>query len=589
MDHMTRMPNELKAMVAASIVEDVTDENIQDLMKLMRTCRVYYQAGHRVLWKAVALRHPYLLSWAAEMNNTAVSTHLLDAGLDPDTVYCPPTGVNCDARCCQTYGPYGDFRHWHFRQHHDPAHHRPGFIFGKFYLIPDNWLWDHVRDMESPKFTTFCESAAAAGGHPYLGFTTLRGSHPQPTVKSKTWVINGLGAINGSIQEWRMIQKLAGNRNSYLFSPLHNAAAHGHIDVMRLLLMRGATLDIAVHTGCGCKHLMSSKRMFRAFLRELILDAPEDDTWISRYRWKENKFSGRLWTPLHLAICQGQLDSVQFLISQGAHHVSDARRCLAFQSPLHQAAAISPAQTGIVAYLLGLPQYSAYLSRGNSHGMTPLWTAYLGGMRDNVRLLIQRGADIDATLCPVGRKTKTSNAFSMLYHACHTGNLNAAKFLLQQGASGTTTYLTPLTDLCTEVFDANGLPGPFPMRPLDILVAMRDSRQLFFKNSSPALSQVLDDLITASGSIAPSPASGPAQGPYQDPVLMAARGHHAKILWRLVMHPSFSTYKAEHGTAAIRAALQPGIDTLAAMDPRAWGRRLYSADWADLLAWADSV
>lgn len=534
--HWQFMAPELVDMVAQCLIGDISHLNLRALVRFIMVCRLFYIVGSPILYKAAALRHPYMLAWAAETNNMAVLRRLLDAGMDPDTVFWPPRRIeryrmSWKDRCCRTYGP----KYWDMPVPHQDEKHQAGYIFWHFYMISDAELYYTMQEAQ-PKFTVFCTNAADLGGHPFLGFATLKGSHPLPVRRgSKPWV------INKSSPNWRQLQKRG--RNTLYISALHNAAAHGHVDAMRLLLERGATIDVAAPTLCNCNHLSFQKSGPPPF--EMVPDSPEELTQYNQRRWLYRNGLGYLWTALHLAICQGQLASVRFLLSQGARYLSETRRHLPYQTALHQAAALSPAATGIVAHLLTLPEFSALLpTAGNAHGITPLWTAYLGGREDNMRLLVHHGASLDATVCSAGRRTPRSNTFTMLYHACASGRLDMARLLLRLGASATPEFMVPQVLLDTAVLGTDDHDGPFPMRALDILVAAlsRGGRHGEDGATVRRAEDVVNALVTAGGDIPADWKVEAGEAPSQDPFLVATRGFNVPLLELLLRHPAFARY-----------------------------------------------
>ncbi|KAK0738859.1 ankyrin repeat-containing domain protein [Schizothecium vesticola] len=504
------MAPELVDMVVKCLLEDISHNNLCALVSFIMACRLFYLVGLPTLYKAAARRHPYLLAWAAETNNMAVLRHLLDAGQDPDTVFWPPHRIEgywltWGQRCCQTYGPQYDLPIWPVP--HEDEKHEPAYIFRRFYMIPDSPLQRAMAETANPKFKSFCTDAAERGGHPFLGFATLRGSHPQPMRK----------------------------------------------------------------------------------------DSPQEILNYNQRRWRCRDGMGFLWTPLHLAICQGQLKSVKFLLSQGAQYLSETRHQLPYQTALHQAATISPAQTGIVDYLVTVPRFQALLTAGNSHGVTPLWNAYLGGREDNMRLLLQHGADIDATVCPTGRRTSRSNTFTMLYHACAEGRLDMARVLLDLGASATPAFPARAVLLDTGVLRTNGHPGPFPMRALDMLVAALSESNRCGDDAIAVsrASNVINALVTASGGLTAAPKVDPGEAPAaQDPLLIATRGYNFPLLDVLLRHPSFKlgAYELDegdvdeatkHGTALYMRLRQEG--RIPAYPTSAGGTETVAQLWRDAI------
>jgi ankyrin repeat protein len=138
------------------------------------------------------------------------------------------------------------------------------------------------------------------------------------------------------------------------------------------------------------------------------------------------------WTPLHVAVAEGQADIVRVLVDAGAD--LDVRT-EHYRTPLHVALRHQPAlvpllrELGAVvdapsaAYLDDVAQLTRQLDEGaqlsdpeTGHLLT--WAAY-GGAAGTARLLLDRGADADA---------------GALHAAAERGRLDVVRMLLDAGA-----------------------------------------------------------------------------------------------------------------------------------------------------------
>jgi ankyrin repeat protein len=131
-------------------------------------------------------------------------------------------------------------------------------------------------------------------------------------------------------------------------------------------------------------------------------------------------------TPLHLASARGHLDIVQLLLD---HDADEHDRIRKDTTPLHRRASLPVKFSRMLLGHTGRPEKS--IRARDEEGYTPLHLASLHGRPDVVRLLLSRGADVDA----LGKDHRTP-----LHLAIHdqkmTGEIMAVcKLLLQSGAS----------------------------------------------------------------------------------------------------------------------------------------------------------
>lgn len=168
------------------------------------------------------------------------------------------------------------------------------------------------------------------------------------------------------------------------WSPLHIAARWGNCEIAALLLDHGAKIDAMAKGFCDCVAAHDSTRK-----------GPLD-------------YGQRLprWTPLHTAICHGNDQMAELLLSRGASldigGVLDGqpRRITA----LHSASASGAT---CIARLL-IQRHSADVEAKDHLGQTPISYAYFTGMWECIDLLLESGATLNARI----------GKWPLLKHAC---------------------------------------------------------------------------------------------------------------------------------------------------------------------------
>lgn len=215
-----------------------------DLAALSRTSRQCYQIASPILWKReAASERPGALHWAVENGERAVLDRALEAGVSP-------------SRIAYAHKPKSRiepiYKWWNY---HDSYYDDPEWRLGSnddesVDLDPGYVLHDRCDCYEEG-----CDE----------------------------------GIFNESLWE-----------------PIHVAASKGRMDMIGVLLDKGANIDALSWGICLCRpHLP-----VEAFRDNQTVDADELDA-----------LYGGGWTPLHVAICHGQIETAKYLLKRGASHV----------------------------------------------------------------------------------------------------------------------------------------------------------------------------------------------------------------------------------------------------------------------------
>jgi hypothetical protein len=202
------LPNELLAAIIEDVTPDVTQQDFSNLFAMVLTCRRFYSAAIHVLYAKAALRHPYLLAWAADTNSLATLTRMLDAGVSPNTQFNYLAGLYATKAILP-------------RPRYFPSD--PHRLFRDYYMVPDVRIYNCWAYRNMTSLHQFCSRAAAQGRCVTMGYAVWNPRAPDPTIRLTV--------------------------HSPAFA-LHLAAAHGYVDAMRLLLQAGAFPD-APSALCG--------------------------------------------------------------------------------------------------------------------------------------------------------------------------------------------------------------------------------------------------------------------------------------------------------------------------------------------------
>ena len=195
------------------------------------------------------------------------------------------------------------------------------------------------------------------------------------------------GSYSAVAQQLDARPSLAKARDENGLSAVLTAAYYQEPDIARLLVQRGAELD--VFEACTVGELTRVKA--------LVEQQPE----------LINAYAPDGFQPLGLAAFFGHADIVEFLLKKGAEVNSPSHNAMRVM-PLHSA--IANRRAAIVQLLL---DHGADVNATQADDFTPLHEAAQNGMLDVTQWLLDRGADINLRLSSSG---KTPLALALEHH-----------------------------------------------------------------------------------------------------------------------------------------------------------------------------
>ena len=200
--------------------------------------------------------------------------------------------------------------------------------------------------------------------------------------------------------------------DAMLFTPLHNAAVGGHLEVVQLLVDAGAEVDAADDR--GRTPLIRAAEYANAAVVELLVNYGAQLDWVDMFGW----------TALYQSTLCGQRDMVEHLLRLGAD-VNGAggespvlaaagaatpralatlrnanidfymRRCRSTTVPVHQAASVALHSRRSYPEILDLLlDHGADVHVQDTDGLSPVRLAALAGRSLAMSLLVLAGADL---------------------------------------------------------------------------------------------------------------------------------------------------------------------------------------------------
>nr|XP_005995582.1 PREDICTED: death-associated protein kinase 1 [Latimeria chalumnae] len=211
--------------------------------------------------------------------------------------------------------------------------------------------------------------------------------------------VPGLQHLLGSLTNYDINQA-----NKHGTPPLLIAAGCGNIQILELLIKKGARINIQDKSGSNAIYWASRHGHVEClkFLNEKKCPLDVKDK------------SGE--TALHVAARYGNVDVVQYLCSIGANPNQQDRED---ETPLHCAA-----WHGYYSVSKALCESGCDVNIKNREGETPLLTASARGYQDIVECLVEHGADLDST---------DKDGHIALHLAVRRCQIEVIKYLLNQG------------------------------------------------------------------------------------------------------------------------------------------------------------
>ncbi|XP_065785370.1 ankyrin repeat and SOCS box protein 3 isoform X1 [Muntiacus reevesi] len=222
----------------------------------------------------------------------------------------------------------------------------------------------------------------------------------------------GLAAREGNVKVLRKLLKkgrsidVADNRG---WMPIHEAAYHNSVECMRLLIHADSSenyIKTKTFEGFCALHLAASQGHWKII--QILLEAGADP----------NATTLEETTPLFLAVENGQMDVLRLLLRYGANVNGSHSMC--GWNALHQATFQENAE--IIKLLL---KKGANKECQDDFGITPLFVAAQYGKLESLRILVSSGANVNC---------QALDKATPLFIAAQEGHTECVELLLSSGA-----------------------------------------------------------------------------------------------------------------------------------------------------------
>jgi len=199
---------------------------------------------------------------------------------------------------------------------------------------------------------------------------------------------------------------LLDSRNDNNLTPLIISSIHGNIDVVRLLIKKGADINAGDNEGSNALHNAAASGQKEVI--ELLLSKGVD----------VNLGDNNGMTALHFVATRGYFECGKLLVAKGAEVNVKERNG---RTPLFFAV-----RSGNIEFCQLLIDEGAEVDIKNNYGRTPLTYAIWRNSEPLVELLVKKGADINF---------KDVDGNAPLHQACREGKKAIAKLLIANGAN----------------------------------------------------------------------------------------------------------------------------------------------------------
>ncbi|KAI0470260.1 ankyrin repeat-containing domain protein [Xylaria cf. heliscus] len=390
------------------------DLGTRDLAAIAATCRGYYILANPLLYrKEVENSKSYTFYDAAASGNIGRLQRLIDAGFDVNQIwFCPFKGPRFEDIKIMDRWRKGSCAKSEVIQHRKVASERQEKEANTRYYQSARYISSQETDEETDDSDG---SEADDSDDSETADSNLEKE------KTNSWSPNFLGATRGLVDV-----DLA-----YYWTALHLAVANGRHDTVSFLINKGAEIDSPSKGFCEC-------RQVKAYVN-----------------YNADTTNLPVWSPLHVAICRGNLKIARLLLAHGASVVVEIDGYVESMGVFDGASADFSEGTdeayweirgryrctalhlacyhGAHTLVKSLIQdgYQSDLEAKDGLGQTPLAYAFLAGQFDCIIPYLQsKGGDINTIPWP----SASICSGSLLLIACHAYQYPDALRLIELGA-----------------------------------------------------------------------------------------------------------------------------------------------------------